>query len=415
MKILYTYIFISLLFGGVIVHAQNSTSSPYSLYNIGDINPIGSGRSNGLGGAGIALPSENSLNNVNPASYYTIDSLSFMTDFGLNWKTAHFTSGTQSEYANNVGLNSFAIGFRNTRWWKNSLGIAPFSSVGNSLTTQKNVDGSSEYFNALEQGSGGLTQFYWGNAFRIGSKLSLGVNAAFIFGNIKQTEEITTSIVSGTLTTEDNIFLRKLYLNYGFQYTFKLSNQINGTVGGVFGLPCKLNLYHEIISTDNTNTILQDKTTSESTFTLPKFYGVGLSLKFSDKLLVTSDYRFYNWSQSQSLQSNVKLVDCQNYILGGEYTPSTSFRDHGLKKVTYRAGGYLNTSYLMVNGQQLRDRGFSLGMGIPVMQKKLYFNFAFQMGIKDTQENRGIITENYQSFILNISLLDFWFFKPKFD
>jgi hypothetical protein len=415
MKLLYKIQFIGILLHCLAINAQTGTSSPYSVYGIGDINPLGTGTSRGMGGAGISLPSETSLNNLNPASYFTIDSLTFLTDLGLNFKSSTYSTTSQSQARNAVGLNFFAIGFRNTSWWKNSLGIAPFSSVGNNFNTQKNIEGSSGLINISEQGSGGLNQFYWGNAFKLTPNLSIGVNIAFIFGDIKQIENATLDGMTGTLVTEDNIYLRKLYLNYGVQYKFKLAKNINGSVGGVFGKSGKLNLFHQVTVTDNSNNILKDQEESQSTFTLPAFFGVGASLKFNEKLLLTSDYTFHNWANSTSLQSNIRLVNSHNYMFGAEYLPSTSFRDKGFKQIKYRIGGYVNSTYLMVNGQQLIDKGFSIGLGIPIVHKKLYFNMAYEIGNKGSNSNKGVINENYQNFILNITLNDFWFFKPKFD
>jgi hypothetical protein len=333
----------------------------------------------------------------------------------LNFKASKYSTSSQSQSKSAVGLNFFAIGFRNTSWWKNSLGIAPFSSVGNNFTIRKNIEGSSALFNVNEQGSGGLNQFYWGNAFKLTPNLALGVNVAFIFGDIKQIESATLDGISGSLTSEDNIYLRKLYLNYGIQYKFKLARNITGSLGGVFGKSSKLNLFHEVTVTDNSNTVLKSQEESQSTFTLPAFYGIGASIKFNEKLLLTSDYKFYNWANSAPLQSNVQFVNSSSYMFGAEYLPSTSFRDKGFKQVKYRIGGYINNTYLMVNGQQLIDKGISLGLGIPIVQKKLYFNIAYEIGRKGSSQNKGIIDENYQNFIINITLNDFWFFKPKFD
>ena len=131
--------------------------------------------------------------------------------------------------------------------------------------------------------------------------------------------------------------------------------------------------------------------------------------------MVTSDYKFYNWSGSQSLQSNVRFSNSNNYLFGAEYTPSTSFRDRGWKKVSYRVGGFINDSYLIIQNQQMKDRGVTFGFGLPLMQKKININFACQIGQKGVSTGQGIITENYTTFNINFTLFDFWFFKPKFD
>ena len=400
----------------MVLSAQTGTSSPYSMYGVGDLNPIGIGRSRALGGAGIALPTESSLNNINPASYSTIDSLSFLTDIGLDLRTSTFVRGSDKQSAKSAGLGFLAVGFRNTSWWKNSLGLVPFSSVGNNITIKnKVIEGSSDALNINIQGTGGLSQFYWGNAFKILPNLSIGANVSFIFGNLKQTQDMTSTAYSGNLLIEDNIYLHKLYLNYGAQYSFKLSKNIKGMVGLIYGGPCKLNMFHNTATIDNSGVVLKDPTTSETSFTLPAYYGAGLTLRLNDKLLVTSDYKMYNWANTQPFQSKIRFVNSDNYMVGAEYTPSNSFRDAAWKRFNYRVGGYVNNTYLMLSGQQIQDKGLTFGLGLPLAQKKLYFNFTYQVGQKGASSNQNIITEYYQNFSINITLFDFWFIKPKFD
>ncbi|MCQ7926368.1 hypothetical protein NP234_24630, partial [Salmonella enterica] len=57
----------SALIGGTGAEAQNSTSSPYSIYGIGVINQKEDVASAGLGHAGIALAPSEWLNIANPA------------------------------------------------------------------------------------------------------------------------------------------------------------------------------------------------------------------------------------------------------------------------------------------------------------------------------------------------------------
>ena len=186
-------------------------------------------------------------------------------------------------------------------------------------------------------------------------------------------------------------------------------------VGLIYGGPCKLNMFHNTATIDNSGVVLKDPTTSETSFTLPAYYGAGLTLRLNDKLLVTSDYKMYNWANTQPFQSKIRFVNSDNYMVGAEYTPSNSFRDAAWKRFNYRVGGYVNNTYLMLSGQQIQDKGLTFGLGLPLAQKKLYFNFTYQVGQKGASSNQNIITEYYQNFSINITLFDFWFIKPKFD
>ena len=64
------YIGIVLLsFSGMALHAQNSTTSPYSGFGIGELEMSSGGRNAAMGQTGIALRSNLFLNTANPASF----------------------------------------------------------------------------------------------------------------------------------------------------------------------------------------------------------------------------------------------------------------------------------------------------------------------------------------------------------
>jgi hypothetical protein len=414
MKRIFFILFFNLIVYSPILFAQSSTSSPYSMFGIGDIKPLGFGRNVALGGAGIALPSDVSLNNINPASYSAIDSLMFKFETGLDMKISMYSKGSQDQLNHNVNFSYLALGFRNNRWWTNSIGIAPYSSVGNNINITSDINGGEEEMNTNFQGSGGLNQLYWGNAFRLFPSFSVGVNTSFVFGTITQQENITSSAYSGTVTTEDETYLNRICFSYGAQYKFKLGGKIDAVLGGVVGTPQKFRMNHTITYTDNSDEPLDTVNGTKTTFTIPAFYGGGLSVKYN-KFLFTTDYKFESWSKSKSYQENIKLVDAQSFIFGVEYLPAQSFRDPYYKKITYRMGIYYTDSYMKIYGQQLKEKGLSVGLGIPMMQKKMMINVSYQVGINGVDGNDKIINETFQKVILNVSFSDFWFVKPKFD
>ena len=63
--------------------AQNSTSSPYSGFGIGELETAAGGRNAGMGETGIALRSGLFFNSANPASLTSIEPQSFLLDMGL--------------------------------------------------------------------------------------------------------------------------------------------------------------------------------------------------------------------------------------------------------------------------------------------------------------------------------------------
>jgi len=68
---------------------SSSTSSPYSRFGFGSLMGTSFGRGDGMGGIGIGTRNSYQINTANPASYTSIDSLTFLVQFGLD---SRFTS-----------------------------------------------------------------------------------------------------------------------------------------------------------------------------------------------------------------------------------------------------------------------------------------------------------------------------------
>ena len=120
MKFRTLQLFILLTLACDIMVAQ-TTYSPYTLFGAGQIEQGGSGANQALGGTGIAFRSDRSLNNINPASYCGLDSLSFIFDIGVFGKYAIFEKGSleQKKYSGN--FRYIAIGTRLFKWWAASV------------------------------------------------------------------------------------------------------------------------------------------------------------------------------------------------------------------------------------------------------------------------------------------------------
>ena len=75
------------------MHGQKLINSPFSRFNIGSMEPAGSFRSQGMGGLGVSLRDNSSISFANPASYSSIDTNSFIFDFGLDYSISKLSEG----------------------------------------------------------------------------------------------------------------------------------------------------------------------------------------------------------------------------------------------------------------------------------------------------------------------------------
>ena len=84
--------------------AQNNTNSPYTRFGYGELADRSFGAGRAMGGIGYGLRSSKQINPLNPASYTSIDSMTFIFDFGASAQLSWFDDGQnkQNNYNGNI-------------------------------------------------------------------------------------------------------------------------------------------------------------------------------------------------------------------------------------------------------------------------------------------------------------------------
>jgi hypothetical protein len=198
------------------------------------------------------------------------------------------------------------------------------------------------------------------------------------------------------------------------QYAIPFGNNLQLTLGGIFGSSHKMNFKHRITINDSDGSISEEKVTKNGTFDFPMHIGGGFALTYKNKLTLTADYLFHNWSSTESDDPNYNFINSDSYRAGIEYTPGKYMQLGYFGGISYRAGFYHEDSYLEINGRNISENGFTVGLGLPFIQNKTSINIAYTGGIKGTLDN-GLIKENYNSIMLSLTLHDWWFLKRKID
>jgi hypothetical protein len=80
----------------------------------------------------------------------------------------------------------------------------------------------------------------------------------------------------------------------------------------------------------------------------------------------------------------------------------------------YRIGGHLKDNYLIINGEQIKEIGFSIGVGVPLRRTLSKANL-FMDFTKRSGESDAIHSENCITIGASINLYDQWFIKRKYD
>lgn len=402
--------------------AQVNTSSPYSRFGIGEIENNSMGRANAMGGisVGLSLPFE--INIINPASYSAIPAQLFLFQVGVRSRQTIFESQNQGSKSFDNGLVSLNAAFRVTKFWAMSFGVNPVSSIGYEIFSSDSAF-SDDYNAGIETdyfGEGGLNQLYLGNAFFY-KGLSVGVNASYIFGPMTQRSEslLSDNSYSSYFLDLQYTNVSDFYFRYGMQYTDSVLGKYKYTVGAFY--ENNKNLKTEV-TRFSMNTIVNGANTIYDTIYndllyngfvgMPKSFGAGISV-MSDKFLVGFDYKQQNWSQAEFLGSSEGYISNSNYIAGGiEYTHDYLAKNY-FKRMSYRIGGHLSDTYVKINGTQIVDKSLSFGFGLPTKSGSKV-NVGFEIGEKGTLDN-NLVKENYYILNVNLSLIDRWFVKRRFE
>jgi hypothetical protein len=406
-----------------LVKGQAEINSPYTRYGLGNLVENGMDpRITAMGGLYYGLQGSNLINSANPASYAAFDSVSFIFDAGIFGLLTNLKTTQISGQGSYISLSHLLFGFPVTRWWRTSVGVLPFSYVGYDIYNTQQVEGVGKVANVY-QGSGGLSQLYWGNAVKIGKKLSIGFNLKYLFGSITRSRGITfpDSIEMKNTYVRGSIRPRDIYGEIGFQYKAKLPKDLFLVVGGVFGPQTQITSKASTLATTyfgdiNSAQLYYDtidmKVDQKGTFTLPIRIGTGFTMGKEGKWVAGADFMWQNWEKYRYYGQSDSLLNRWNIAVGGEYIPNSRSTDY-LDRVSYRAGFHLGETPLNLQGNHIREVGLSFGLGLPVKKSKSMINLAASFGRTGTTLY-GLIQENYFRFTIGVNAFENWFIKSKY-
>jgi hypothetical protein len=394
-----------------IVNAQTLTSNPYSYYGIGFLEKNGYCENQGMGSAGIALPSDEYLNSSNPASYSAIDSLAFYLYLGLYGKFSKFEYKDLTQKTFDSNIKYFALGFRASKRWGSSIGLAPFSTRGYFVTTNYPVEGDMSEFMISSTGSGNISKFYFSNSFRITKQVSIGANISYLFGSLKNLEEITYSdtTFNNISNTTSNQF-SNIYFDFGLQYKIKIAS--NNYYAGLTYSPeqsLKTSLNKLIMNSSDT---LYYKNEGTENFVLPSSLGFGLGMNYEDKFKLLVDYKIQNWSNSESSYQTARLSNSWQINTGAEYVHNKISGGKYWEYIKLRAGFRFEKTNMTIKSENLNEIAITAGLSFP-FRSRTVINIAYEYATIDTKSSNSIV-EKYHRITLGFTLKDTWFQKKRF-
>lgn len=407
-----------LAFGSIFGVSAQSVTSPYSKFGYGFLNDNASSAQRAMGGVGYAMRSGRQINAMNPASYASIDSLTFLFDMGLNFNTIWSEEKGVKSKDYSGGIDYITLQFPITKYMGVSAGLVPFSSVGYSFGDEI-VHGSNS-----REGIGGINQLYVGVGANVYKNLSVGANVSYLFGTIINDAYAYTDHGSTSLF-ERVMQIRDWRVQFGAQYSIDFGSKNRGTIGVVYS-PGKSLLgktwgtYYDI-SVENAKPDTVGETKLKNKYSLASSLGVGLNWEWNKKLMAEVDFTYEPWKDAKSapiINENTGDVVFENaqfdnrwkVAAGLQYTPKV--RGSYLQRITYRIGGFYNHDYVLVNGNNLRDYGISAGFGLPAPKSKTMINLGFEWRRREAHP-ATLIKEDYFNITLGINFNEMWFWRNK--
>lgn len=398
-----------LIMSATTAFSQNGTLTPYSRFGYGILRDNATSAQQAMGGIGYGMNSGRQINVMNPASYARIDSLTFLFDMGVDltclWSTEQTADGKLSENNLGGGLNYITMQFPLSKRMGMSIGILPYSSVGYSFGNTIDNGYSSR------AGSGSINELYVGVAGRIVSSLTIGVNISYLFGStINDTYAITSS--GSTSLYEDEIRVHDFHINAGLQYTVPIGRSDYITLGLIYSPAKKLLGKLRTYAYDVDNGTNQDysEVSSSGLFSLASTYGAGINYRRDQRLMVEADFTYQPWSKEKFGGETGVLANRWKIAAGAQYQPS--WRGSYARRIQYRAGAYFNRDYMMVQSNNVREFGASVGVGLPVPGFKSILNLGIGWMYRRAYP-AALIKENYLNVTLGINFNETWFRKSR--
>lgn len=449
---LFTVLFLVL---GLQLTSNAQDQSPYSRYGLGDISPKGNIYSRGMGGVSAAIADFQSTNLVNPAALaalhigpvnapvrFTIFDLGAETDV----RTLRSTSPAKKTTAYNAQFSYLQLAFpvtpsswakQGTNWFM-SLGIKPVSRIDYNIENNQRISGV-DSVHALYNGTGGINQIYWGNAFEFTGdtginlkRFRVGFTTGYMFGTKDYSTKI--SFVNDTVdyyrsNSENNTHFGGLFFNAGFQFDTRIGK---GHLGlGIYGnlqqrMNAKQDVVRETFSYDATgatytvDSVYKAKD-EKGTIVFPSTIGFGATYQ-QGNWMWGGDIEFTNWANYSFYRQPDAVQNSWVAKVGAQYTPTLkpgmSYSRNFFRTWAYRLGAYYGPDYVKVTSSR-PNYAITAGASIPVLRASAYRLEGALLHLGAEVGGRGDknvnLRESTMRFSVGISMNALWFRKPKYD
>lgn len=408
-------------------YSQQTTESPYSYYGIGELNSNATIEESAMGGIG-AFADTIRVNMQNPATLGKLKFTAFSAGISLEQKK--IVSNITSVKSQVTAVDYVVLGFPVIKNLGIAVGVAPYSSVGYKLISEKTID-EVTYESGFE-GKGNVNQVFMSAGYQIYEGLSTGIGLKLNFGKIEMTDLLNVSNIQFFTQEYNQSRLRGFSPTFGMYYEKPIKHRLKISSSLVYTPESKITSNNErVISTyayepgsngvslvekERHNKDLAAIGLKQTKLTMPYQLELGAGVGEDRKWYVGLEYTFENTSVFSNPFLSATNITYQNgykMAVGGFYLPQYNSFSNYWKRITYRAGLKYEKTGIVLNNTSIDDFGISFGLTLPV---KSFSNITFgaEYGQKGTT-SQNLIKENYFNFKIGFTLNDKWFQKTKYQ
>jgi hypothetical protein len=413
---------ICLLFS-LVIFAQESTSSPYSFYGIGDIKFKGSVENRSMGSISV-LPDSIHINIQNPAQLACLK----LTGLALGGTYANTKSKTETQEAKarrtsldymivGIPVGKVGIGF----------GLIPYSSVGYKIgrtayVTNNNNDTIRSIISRYN-GIGGVNKVFLGFGYRLTKNINIGGDLQYNFGTIETNSlQYQTDLQYGS--RENNVSdLRGVNFDLGITYQTKVNSKYSFfsslayTPEAVLTSGNTRNIEIVLVTSSSVRPVeTQNIGVADTKIKLPSKLSFGSGFGEVKKWLVGGEITFVQNSVMSNRFTDINGATFENsvrYSLGGFFIPNYNSYSSYYKRMVYRGGVRYENTGLVIQDKSITDFAANIGLGMPLGGTFTNINIGLEIGKRGTKYY-NLVEENYINISVGLSLSDKWFEKRKF-
>ncbi|MFC7666635.1 OmpP1/FadL family transporter [Hymenobacter humi] len=394
--------------------AQGLGNSPYSRIGLGEFNAnTGGVRQMGMGGVGLAAPNAVNVNEINPALLYYTGRTTFEAGYNGQYKTVKNANSTSRSGSGTLGYLAMSVPLSSK--WGAAVGLKPLSAVDYESNSIQEVAGTPVLTQVLKQykGTGGVSEAYFGQGFRLTKAFTVGLTASYLFGVIDETTGTAVQISTSSdplVKSVDRKHTR--YSDFAFRagahYRQKVGKTLNMNLAGVYSFGHDLNGQQTVTKEqEDVNGSLVGAPTSVSDgrgkTTVPALAQVGISFDNDKNWSINLDASQQQWSKYKGFgETTGSLSNTLRVGVGGEISPDPGSVDHYFKRVTYRAGLNFAQMPYQPGGKTLYDRAIAWGFAFPLPTatplESTTFSLGFTYGVRGNTDvlNATTGTSNVQ-------------------